>query len=57
MALVKAPNGDVYDLPDATASGLVGSTGSGWSYAKEKAAKAADSKPTKKAATKAADSK
>lgn len=28
---VKAPNGDVYDLPDTVASGLVGSPESGWS--------------------------
>ena len=33
MALVKAPNGDVYDLNDSVASGLVGGSG-GWSYAK-----------------------
>lgn len=38
MALVKAPNGDVYDLADAVASGLVGSEGSGWEYAKDKPA-------------------
>lgn len=32
MALVKAPNGDVYELEDAVASGLVGSHESGWEY-------------------------
>lgn len=36
MALVKAPNGDVYDLPDAVASGLVNSHESEWSYHEEK---------------------
>lgn len=34
MAFVMAPNGDVYDLPDAVASGLV--NGSGWEYHEDK---------------------
>lgn len=46
MPLVKAPNGDIYDLPDATASGLVGSDGAGWEYAEDKP------KPVKRAAAK-----
>ena len=33
MALVQAPNGDVYELNDSVASGFVGGSG-GWSYAK-----------------------
>lgn len=32
MALVSAPNGSVFDLDDAIASGLVGSVDSGWDY-------------------------
>ena len=36
MSSVKAPNGDVYDLPDAVASGLVNSHESGWEYVGEK---------------------
>lgn len=48
MALVKAPNGDVYDLPDATASGLVNSDGAGWEYHEDKPAKRATAKPSKK---------
>ncbi|MBM7518278.1 hypothetical protein [Nocardioides nitrophenolicus] len=36
MALVKAPNGDVYDLPEATASGLVNGHESEWEYAEAK---------------------
>ena len=43
MALVKAPNGDVYDLPEATASGLVGSHESGWDYVRDETAPAARS--------------
>lgn len=31
---VKAPNGDVYDLDDTVASGLLGSKGSGWKRVK-----------------------
>ncbi len=46
MAAVKAPNGDVYDLPDAVASGLVNPEGSEWSYADESPA------PAKKTAVK-----
>lgn len=38
MPDVKAPNGDVYDLPEAVASGLVGSEDAGWSYPKGKSA-------------------
>lgn len=47
MALVKAPNGDVYELPDAVASGLVNSEDHEWSYAEEKPkpAKRATAKP------------
>jgi len=47
MAQVKAPNGDVYDLPDSVASGLVRPEGSEWSYVTEtpKPAKRATSKP------------
>lgn len=44
MALVKAPNGDVYELADSVASGLV--NGSGWEYAEGKL------KPVKRAAAK-----
>lgn len=33
MALVKAPNGDVYDLSDSVASGLIGGK-NGWSAVK-----------------------
>jgi hypothetical protein len=36
MALVQAPNGDVYDLEDAVASGLVNSHESGWEYHADK---------------------
>lgn len=43
MPDVKAPNGDVYDLPEAVASGLVGSEDAGWSYSKGKSAQAASS--------------
>ena len=41
MASVLAPNGDVYEMADAVASGLVGSDGAGWEYAKDKPTKVA----------------
>lgn len=44
---VKAPNGDVYDLPDSVASGLIASHGSGWSEVVAKPAKKAAAKPPK----------
>ena len=47
MPLVKAPNGDVSDLPEATASGLVNSDGAGWEYAEK-----TEPKPVKRAARK-----
>lgn len=49
MALVKAPNGDVYDLSDAVASGLVNSKGSGFSRVEDEPEKKA---PAKKPAAK-----
>lgn len=47
MPLAKGPNGDVYDLPDAVASGLVNSDGAGWEYVgdKPKPARRAEVKP------------
>ena len=39
MAKVKAPNGDVYDLPDAVASGLVRSKSSGFEAVEDEAPK------------------
>ena len=46
---VKAPNGDVYDLPDAVATGLADSKGSGWSLvAAEPVKRAAKPPATKK---------
>lgn len=49
MAKVKAPNGDIYDLPDATASGLVNSKGSGFEAVDEKTD---EKRPAKKTAPK-----
>lgn len=46
MPDVKAPNGDVYDLPEAVASGLVGSEDAGWSYPKGKSAQASSTAAT-----------
>lgn len=51
MVAVQAPNGDVYDLPDSVASGLVASANAGWSYP---AAKSSD-KPAKKPSAKSSD--
>jgi hypothetical protein len=46
MALVKAPNGDVYDIADSVASGLVNSENAGWEYVGD------EPKPVKRAAAK-----
>ena len=51
MAKVKAPNGDIYDLPEAVASGLVNSENSGFE------AVADEPKPETKPAAKRAASK
>lgn len=54
MTKVKAPNGDIYDLPAAVASGLVNSPDSGWKAVK--ASKSAQASKTDDAASGAADS-
>jgi hypothetical protein len=45
MARVKAPNGNVYDLEDAVASGLVGQGNRGYEYVKDEPKKS-ESKST-----------